>query len=39
MALRHCASQKGTEAGIMIAESSDPLLLNWDRIPGCPLAG
>ena len=27
----------GTEAGSMVAVSSDPLLLNWEKIPGCPV--
>jgi beta-fructofuranosidase len=34
---RVLACYQGTEAGIMIAESSDPLLLNWEKIPGCPV--
>ena len=34
---RVLACYHGTKAGIMIAESSDPLLLNWEKIPGCPV--
>jgi beta-fructofuranosidase len=34
---RVLACYHGTSAGTMIAESSDPLLLNWDKIPGCPV--
>ena len=34
---RVLACYHGTSAGMMIAESSDPLLLNWEKIPGCPV--
>ena len=34
---RVLACYHGTQAGTMIAESSDPLLLNWEKIPGCPV--
>ena len=34
---RVLACYHGTNAGTMIAESSDPLLLNWEKIPGCPV--
>ena len=27
----------GTSAGSMIAVSDDPLLLNWEKISGCPV--
>ena len=34
---RVLACYHGTRAGTMIATSSDPLLLNWDKIPGNPV--
>ena len=34
---RVIALYHGTEAGNMIAVSSDPLLLNWEKIPGNPV--
>ena len=34
---RVIACYAGTEAGTMIAVSSDPLLLNWEKLPGCPV--
>ena len=29
----------GIGAGQMVAISKDPLLLNWDKLPGCPVSG
>ena len=34
---RVLACYHGTSAGTMIAEASDPLLLNWEKIPGNPV--
>ena len=34
---RVLACYHGTNAGTMIAESADPLLLNWEKIPGNPV--
>jgi beta-fructofuranosidase len=34
---RVLACYLGTQAGMMIAASSDPLLLNWEKLPGCPV--
>ena len=34
---RAIAFYHGTRAGIMVAVSSDPLLLNWEKIEGCPV--
>ena len=34
---RVLACYHGTSAGTMIASSSDPLLLNWQKIPGNPV--
>ena len=34
---RAIAFYHGTRAGIMVAVSSDPLLLNWEKIDGCPV--
>ena len=33
---RVIAMYHGTSAGSMIAVSDDPLLLNWEKISGCP---
>ena len=34
---RVIATYHGTSAGSMIAISNDPLLLNWEKISGCPV--
>ena len=34
---RVLACYHGTSAGTMIAQASDPLLLNWEKIPGNPV--
>ena len=34
---RVIAFYAGTEAGTMAAVSSDPLLLNWEKLPACPV--
>ena len=34
---RVIAFYAGTEAGTMVAYSSDPLLLNWEKHPACPV--
>ena len=34
---RVIAMYHGTSAGSMIAISNDPLLLNWEKISGCPV--